>query len=174
MLPGRSLVSVCLVVKVLFIPDLGVFISSVGGRVFRPCRTRVRFIISERCPASALKCVGPGPLGDASGRFSLVVAYVDVVSVAVSSCMQLTLAVAFKKYITGVLRVVCECVSLGVRCENIVQKRESAQNSFLTAPGAESTFSHLLFAARALWAGGSSRSAYPRRIRVPPYKYFYI
>jgi hypothetical protein len=41
-------------------------------------------------------------------------------------------------------------------------------------PGVGSTFSHLLFAARALWTGGSSKSGYPRRIRGPPYMYFFI
>ena len=40
-------------------------------------------------------------------------------------------------------------------------------------PGVGSTFSHLLFAARALWASGSSRSGYPRRIWGPPYMYFF-
>ncbi len=70
---------------------------SVSGRIFRPCGTRVRSMISERCPASALKCVGPGPLGDASGSFPLEVASMNVVSVVVSSCMLLTLAVAFVK-----------------------------------------------------------------------------
>ena len=89
-------------------------VSSVGGRAFRPCGTRVRSIISERCPASALTCAGPGPLGDASGSFSLLVASINVDFVAVSSCMRLTLAVAFVKYITGVILVVCERVSLGV------------------------------------------------------------
>ncbi len=35
-------------------------------------------------------------------------------------------------------------------------------------PGVESTFSHLLCAARASWVGGSSRSGYPQRIRGRP------
>ncbi len=76
----------------------------------------------ERCPASALKCVGPGPLGDASGSFSLVEAYVNVNSVVVSSYMRLALCVTFVKYITGCIRVVCECVSLFIRRGNDVQK----------------------------------------------------
>ena len=52
--------------------------SSLVERDARPCITRVRSVCFESCPASALKCVGPGPLGDASGSFSLVVASVDV------------------------------------------------------------------------------------------------
>ncbi len=41
----------------------------------RLCVARVR---NGRCPASALKYFVPGPLGDASGSVSLVVAYVSV------------------------------------------------------------------------------------------------
>ena len=36
-------------------------------------------------------------------------------------------------------------------------------------PRVQSTFSQLRFAARALWAGGSSRSGYSQRIRGPMY-----
>ena len=52
-----------------------------GERDARPCETRVRLVFFMRCPASALKCVGPGPLGDASGSLSLVLASVNVYSV---------------------------------------------------------------------------------------------
>ncbi len=52
-----------------------------------PCIPRVRSVFIERCPASALKCIGPGPLGDALGSFSLVVASVNVNSVCVSICI---------------------------------------------------------------------------------------
>ena len=72
----------------------GFCISSWGERDARPCRTRVRSVWFERCPASALICVGPGPLGDASGSFSLVVASMDVNSVAIVSFVRFTLCVA--------------------------------------------------------------------------------
>jgi hypothetical protein len=42
-------------------------------------------------PASALKCIGPGPLGDASGNFSLVVASVNVGFVTVACVMWMPL-----------------------------------------------------------------------------------
>ena len=54
------------------------WLSGFGERDARPCVTRVRFMFILRCPASALRCVGPGPLGDASGKFSLVLASVNV------------------------------------------------------------------------------------------------
>ena len=88
----------------------------------------------RRCPASALKCIEPGPLGDASGSFSLVVASVTVITAAETSCLQLILCVVGVRDITGCFRVVCECVSLGVRCEKTVQKSKNAQNAFLKAP----------------------------------------
>ncbi len=69
--------------------------SGFGERDARPCVTRVRFVMFERCPASALKCVVPSPLGDASGSFSLVMAYVNVNYAAVSSCLWLTLCKSF-------------------------------------------------------------------------------
>ena len=75
----------------------GCLFSGLVERDARPCVTRVRSVCFERYPASALKCVGPGPLGDASGSISLVVAYVNVVSVAVVSCVRLTLCVAVVK-----------------------------------------------------------------------------
>ena len=65
--------------------------SGFGERDARPCVTRVRIVVFVRCPASALKCVGPGPLGDASGSFSLVVASVNVDFVWVSVCILLAL-----------------------------------------------------------------------------------
>jgi hypothetical protein len=68
--------------------------SGFGERVARPCVTRVRLMFLERCPASALRCVGPGPLGDASGSLSLVLASVNVNSVCISCCILLTLCVA--------------------------------------------------------------------------------
>ncbi len=74
----------------------GFLFSSLVERDARPCVARVRSVCFERCPASALICVGPGPLGDASGNFSLVVASVDVVSVTETSCMQCIL------YVVGV------------------------------------------------------------------------
>ena len=87
-----------------------------------------------RCPASALKCFEPGPLGDASGSFSLVVASVDVFSGAENSCALLILCVVGVKEITGCFRVEYEYVSLGVRCEKTVQNSKNAQNAFLEAP----------------------------------------
>ncbi len=62
-----------------------------------PFIPRVRSVFIERCPASALKCVGPGPLCDASGSLSLVVASVNVNSVADSISMLLGLCVAIVK-----------------------------------------------------------------------------
>ncbi len=69
---GRK-VGVCRYVVVFFVWAL--LFSCLGGRDARPCVPRVRF---SHCPASALICIGPGPLGDASGNFSLVVAFVNV------------------------------------------------------------------------------------------------
>jgi hypothetical protein len=65
----------------------GCLISDFGERDARPCVTRARSLLFERCPASALRCVVPGPLGDASGSFSLVMASVVVISAAVSDCL---------------------------------------------------------------------------------------
>ena len=70
------------------------FISSWGERDARPCRTRVRSVWFECCPASALICVVPGPLGNALGSFSLVVASVNVKFVAIMSFVRFTLCVA--------------------------------------------------------------------------------
>ena len=58
---------VCWNSEVLF-SVLGVFLSGFGGRGARPCEPKVR---NGRCPASALKCFEPGPLGDALGSFPL-------------------------------------------------------------------------------------------------------
>ncbi len=73
----------CYLSEVVFFGE-GCLFSVFGERDARPCVTRVRFVMFERCPASALRCVGPGPLGDASGSFSLVVASANVRSAAVS------------------------------------------------------------------------------------------
>ena len=54
----------------------GLFVSGSGGRDARPCGPMVR---NDLCPASALICIEPGPLGDASGKFSHVLASVNVV-----------------------------------------------------------------------------------------------
>ena len=54
----------------------GFLLSGLGGRDARPGVARVRNV---HCPVSALKCFEPGPLGDASGNFPLVLAYVKVV-----------------------------------------------------------------------------------------------
>ena len=67
------------------------FFFRFGERDARPCGTRVRFMFFIRCPASALRCVGPGPLGDASGRLSLVVASVNVNYVCFSFSILLAL-----------------------------------------------------------------------------------
>ncbi len=56
-----------------------------------------QMVFFMRCPASALKCVGPGPLGDASGSLSLVLASVNVYSVWFFSCILLALRAAFVK-----------------------------------------------------------------------------
>ena len=58
--------------------------SGFGGRDARPYAPRLR---NGRWPASALKCFEPGPLGDASGKFSLVLAYVNIVLLSVSGVM---------------------------------------------------------------------------------------
>ncbi len=88
---------------------VGVFFSSRGGRVghvdARPCVTRVHIV---RFPASALRCVVPGPLGDASGSVSAVVASVHVCVIFVVLFMRLSLCGADVKKITGCIRVVCE------------------------------------------------------------------
>ncbi len=88
----------------------------------------------ERCPASALRCVVPGLLGDASGSFSLVLASVNVISVVVVSGLTFTMFESVVWYVTGCFRVVCECITLCVRCINIVQKVRIAQNDFLSEP----------------------------------------
>ena len=71
----------------LFFSGEGRVFSGFGERDARPCVTRVRFGISERCPASTLRCVVPGPLGDASGSLSLVMTSVNVDYADVSSCL---------------------------------------------------------------------------------------
>ena len=63
---------------------LGFLLSGFGGRDARPCEPRVR---NDRCPASALKCFEPDPLCDASGKFFLVMASVNVVFVTVAGVM---------------------------------------------------------------------------------------
>ncbi len=60
------------------------FLSSLGGRDARTCVPRVH---SSCFPASALICIELGPLGDASGSFSLVFASVNGIVVAVASGM---------------------------------------------------------------------------------------
>ena len=62
-------------------------VSGLGERDARPCVTKVRRVFFGRCPASALRCIEPGPLGDASGSFSLVVASVTVIVAAKTSCV---------------------------------------------------------------------------------------
>ena len=58
--------------------------SGSGERDARPCVPRVR---NSRCPASALICIEPGPLVDASGKYSLVLASVNVVVTAFAGVM---------------------------------------------------------------------------------------
>ncbi len=60
----------------VFVSVWGLLLSGLGCRYARLCKPRVR---NGRCPASALKCFEPGSLGDASGKFSLVLASVSVV-----------------------------------------------------------------------------------------------
>ena len=62
--------------------------SGLGCRDDRHCVPRVRF---SRCPASALKCIGMGPLGDASGNLSLVVASVNIGCVTIAGAMWMPL-----------------------------------------------------------------------------------
>ena len=62
----------------------GFLLSGFGGWDARPCEPRVR---NGRCPASALKCFELGPLGDALGKFFLVLASVNVVFVTVVGVM---------------------------------------------------------------------------------------
>ncbi len=73
----------------------GCWLSGFGERDARPCVTRVHFVLFERSPASALRCVVPDPLGDASGSFSLVVASVNVISVVVSDCLYFVMCGSF-------------------------------------------------------------------------------
>ncbi len=68
----------------VFFSVLGFWLSGFGGRDASPCEPRAR---NGRCPASALKCIEPGPLGDASGKFSLVFASVNVVLLTVFGVM---------------------------------------------------------------------------------------
>ncbi len=60
-------------------------LSGSRERDTRPCVTRVRSVLFERCPASARICALPGFLGNASGSFSLVMASVDVIVADVCS-----------------------------------------------------------------------------------------
>ena len=76
---GRVLVVVSLMC--FFLVEF--FFFFLGGRVARPCVARVHSNCLERRPASALICIEPGPLGDASGIFSLVLAFVNVVLLTV-------------------------------------------------------------------------------------------
>ncbi len=62
----------------------GGFVSGSGGRDARPCGPRVR---NGRCPASALTCIEPGPLGYASGKFSPVLASANAVFKAFAGVM---------------------------------------------------------------------------------------
>ena len=62
----------------------GFLFSGLGGRAARPCVPRLLY---GRCPASALKRFGPGPLGDASGNFSLVLASMNVIFVTIDGVM---------------------------------------------------------------------------------------
>ena len=66
----------------------GFLFSDFGGRDAMPYIPRVR---DDRCPASALKCCRLGPLGDASGSFSLVLASVCGSFVSVVGFMYLLL-----------------------------------------------------------------------------------
>ncbi len=74
-----------------FFSGRGCWVSGFGELVARPCVTRVRLLFFTRCPASALRCVGPGPLGDASGSLSLALASVNLSSVCFSFCILLAL-----------------------------------------------------------------------------------
>ena len=69
--------------EVLFSVE-GFFWSCSGGRDAMPCVPRVR---NGRCPASALKFFEPGSLGDASGNFSLVLAYGNLIFMTVVGVM---------------------------------------------------------------------------------------
>ena len=60
----------------VFVSVWGFLLSGLGGRDARPSEPRLRF---SRRPASALICFELGPLGDASGHFSLVLASVNFV-----------------------------------------------------------------------------------------------
>ena len=76
----------CWLLRFLFFGE-SCLVSGLGERDARPCIARVRRMLFGRCPASALKCIEPGPLGDASGSFSLVVASVAVIIAAETSCV---------------------------------------------------------------------------------------
>jgi hypothetical protein len=75
-------ISFC-VSEVLFSVE-GFLLFGSGGRDARPCVPRVR---NGRCPASALKFFEPGPLGDAPGKFYLVLASVNVIFMAFAGVM---------------------------------------------------------------------------------------
>ncbi len=85
LLERKAVVSCCLS-EVVFSGE-GCLSSVFGERDVGPCVTRVRSVMFECCPASALRCVVSGPLGDTSGSFSLVMAYVNVSFAAVSNCL---------------------------------------------------------------------------------------
>ena len=72
------------VISVVLFSVEGFCISGSGERDARPYVPGVR---NSRCPASALMCIEPGPLGDASGKFSLVLASVNVVFTMVVGVM---------------------------------------------------------------------------------------
>ena len=97
----------------------------------RPCVERVRF---SRCPASALICIGPGPLGDAPGNFPLVVAFVDVSFVSVAGFVWMPLCRVFVKLITDGVRTNYVCSSCGVRGVCTVERMKNAHNAFINAP----------------------------------------
>ena len=90
----------------------GLFVSGSGGRDARPCGPRVRNV---RCPASALTCIEPGPLGDASGKLSPVLASVNAVVKAFAGVLCAPSCWVVVKYVTDGVRVFCDCGSCGVR-----------------------------------------------------------
>ncbi len=73
----------------VFVSGFGFGFSSKGGRVghvdARPCLARVHIVCG---PASALRCVVPGPLGDALGSVSLVVVSMVVCFIYVNVFMR--------------------------------------------------------------------------------------
>ena len=87
----RVVSSVCCIVFVFF-PSRGLRFLGLNGRDARLYIQRVSLL---RCQVSALRCSGLGPLVDALGRSSRVLAYVNVESVTVCGVVCLSRCIMY-------------------------------------------------------------------------------